>query len=54
LHYLFRDLHISLDPTIVYFDNRYTIYPAHNLVFRECTMHIEIDYHVNREKIQQG
>ncbi|XP_061353980.1 uncharacterized mitochondrial protein AtMg00810-like [Gastrolobium bilobum] len=52
LQYLFTDLRIPWNkPVLVFCDNRSAIYLAHNPAFHERSKHIEIDFHVKREKI---
>ena len=44
----------SKEPATMFCDNEVTLYVVANLVFHERTKHIEIDYHLVREKIQAG
>lgn len=53
LHELFKDLNkLFTQPTSVYCDNNSTIYLAHNPSFHERSKHIEIYFHVTRERIE--
>ncbi|XP_061365823.1 uncharacterized mitochondrial protein AtMg00810-like [Gastrolobium bilobum] len=55
LQHLFHDLHIQwLKPASVFCDNKSAIYLAHNLAFHKRSIHIEIDFHITREKLQSG
>lgn len=53
LQYLFQDLKIKFsNHALVFCDSKFAIYLAHNPIFHERSKHIELDYHVIREKIQ--
>ncbi|GAU44272.1 hypothetical protein TSUD_133180 [Trifolium subterraneum] len=53
LLYLLQDLCIPHDsPIIMYCDNKSAMHIASNPVFHERTKHIEIDFHVVRDKVQ--
>ena len=55
LTYLLQDFKVPFEqPSLLYRDNYSTRYIATNLVFHERTKHIEIDYHVVREKLKVG
>ena len=55
LKQLLTDLNVShSQPVQLYCHNKAAIHIASNPVFHECTKHIEIDYHVMREKLQNG
>jgi len=55
LTYLLQDFKVSFEqPSLLYCDSDSTRYIAANLVFHECTKHIEIDCHVVREKLKKG
>ena len=52
---LFEELGISLKQLVsIYCDSESVVQIASNLVFHECTKHIEFDCHFIREKIQLG
>ena len=53
--YLLHDLHIQhQQPALLYCENQVVIQIAHNQVFHKWTKHIEIDFHVVREKLNTG
>jgi hypothetical protein len=55
LRYLLRDLGVSFqEPALLYCDNKIALYIATNPVFYEWTIHIEMDCHYIRDKIQDG
>ena len=55
LLYLLQDFHIPHpSPIILYCDNKSALHIAANPVFHERTKHIEMDYHVVRDKVQEG
>jgi len=55
LVYLFQDLKVPFEqPSLLYCDNDSARYIAANPVFHERTKHIEIDYHIVREKLKKG
>ncbi|CAL1383720.1 unnamed protein product [Linum trigynum] len=50
---LLKDLNVEYQgPATVFCDNKSTIHMAENPVFHERTKHIEIDYHVIRERVK--
>jgi len=52
LSYSFIDMHIPLtQPITLFCDNWSAIHIANNLTFHERTRHIEMDYHIVREKV---
>ena len=53
INYILRDLHVQTrDPTTLYCDNQSACHIAYNPSFHERTQHIDINYHVIYEKIQ--
>ncbi|KAL0419088.1 UNVERIFIED_CONTAM: Retrovirus-related Pol polyprotein from transposon RE1 [Sesamum radiatum] len=53
--YLLQDLGISLPKPIPLFcDNKAAVHIMANLVFHECTKHLEIDCHIVRDKFKEG
>ena len=38
----------------IYYDNQIAIHIASNSVFNEGTKHIEVDYHLIRERFEKG
>lgn len=54
-HFLLSGLGICHnEPMTLYSDNKDALYIAANPVFHEHTKHVELDYHLVHEKIQQG
>lgn len=49
---LLADMHIN-HPALSFCDNQATLHSAQNPIYHEETMHMEIDYHLIREKIQR-
>ncbi|XP_042988889.1 uncharacterized mitochondrial protein AtMg00810-like [Carya illinoinensis] len=55
LKQLLTDFGISHpEPFSLHCDNQSALHIAHNLMFHECTKHIEIDCHIIRDKIRSG
>jgi len=55
LTYLLQDFKVPFEQSsLLYCDNDSAKYIAANSVFHERTKHIEIDYHVFKEKIKEG
>ena len=55
LTYLLQDFCISfVQLALLYCDNNSAIQIASNQVFHECTKHIDLDFHIVREKVQRG
>lgn len=53
LTYLLTDVQIPfLPPALLYCDSQSARHLASNSSFHECTKHIELDYHIVREKLQ--
>lgn len=53
--YLLQDLHIPCPKLpVLYCDNRSALHIVSNSVFHERPKHLEIDYHIVREKLQSG
>jgi len=50
--YLLKDLHIHCTSFLLYFVNQSVIHIAANPVFHERTKHLEIDFHIVKEKLQ--
>jgi len=55
LRYLLQDLKVSCNLSAQLFcDNQAALHIAANPIFQGRTKHIEIDYHIVREKLQVG
>jgi len=55
LQYLLRDLGLSYhEPDLLYCGNKAALHIAASPVFHERTMHIEMDCHYIRDKVQDG
>jgi hypothetical protein len=53
--FLLTDLQVSHPHVVVlHYDNKVALHIASNLVFHERTKHIELDCHLNPNKIQEG
>ena len=53
--YLLKDLHISREkPVLMYCDNQAALHISASLVFHERSKHIEVDYHIVRNKVLNG
>ena len=55
LHYILHDLKVpQTTPTPLFCNNQAALHIAANPIFHEHMKHIEIDYHIVREKMQAG
>lgn len=55
LIYLLHDLGVAHPKAAkLLYDNQAALHIAENLVFHECTKHIELDCHIVRERIHRG
>ena len=51
---LLKDLEVDHpQPGMLFYDNQAAIYVGENPIFHECTKHIEVDYHLVRDKVQE-
>ncbi|GJY75319.1 retrovirus-related pol polyprotein from transposon RE2 [Tanacetum coccineum] len=55
LSFILKDLHILIKlPIIIFWDNKFAQQLAANPCFHERSKHLDMDYHLTREKIQDG
>ncbi|KAL2251366.1 UNVERIFIED_CONTAM: hypothetical protein Sindi_2258900 [Sesamum indicum] len=53
--YLLMDFRISVPTPIPFFcDNQVALHIVNNPIFHECTKHLDIDYHILRDKFKSG
>ena len=54
LRFLLNDIQVFVGPAKLLYNNQVALHIITNPVYYERTKHIELDYHVVREKIQAG
>jgi hypothetical protein len=54
LNFIFKDLHIPITPSMLYYDNLSALHMIIKPLFHAWSKHIELEYHFMRKQVSLG